>query len=78
MFFHNADWGAFSMCRHLNECPEHQGNGGDSDAGNLTSWRFDQAHCREMLTRMIVSERLPFSLADSQGFRDFVCLRNLD
>lgn len=73
VFFHNVDCGTFWMGRHLEERPEYQGNGGcDSNAGNLTCWTFDQAHCREMLTRMIISDGLPFSLVDSEGFRDFV------
>ncbi|KAH6783895.1 hypothetical protein C2S52_008854 [Perilla frutescens var. hirtella] len=40
--------------------------------GSLSTWKFDQSHCRKKLISMIVRDELPFQHVDGEGFIDFV------
>lgn len=51
--------------------------GGDTTSstrsgGILTTWKFDQEICRQMLIRIIIIDEQPFSIAERVGFRDYV------
>lgn len=83
---HTIDNGASTLIGHMIKCAKFPHNyetrqtqlgfqlisGGPIVEGNLYPCEFDQELCSRALTRMIIVDEQPFSVVETEGFKNFI------